>query len=123
MYYHPYQPSPSGGSSLFIKSSGHDIVWKADDLFDAGDTIVANAARHYSGEHVHIEGPADDPAAILGSPQPLWPIQPPAPPSGTLLSDDFEASCLKLFCDTVRYNARMTRNEGRGCNDYLTYEE
>ena len=44
------------------------IVWEADELFDAGDTIVANAARQYSGQHVHIEGPAGRSAAILGSP-------------------------------------------------------
>jgi hypothetical protein len=29
---------------------------------------VANAARFYSNQHVHIEGPADDPSVILGSP-------------------------------------------------------
>jgi hypothetical protein len=68
MYYHPYQPVAVGWKLSVYKVQGNDIVWKADDLFDAGDTIYANAARHYAVEHAHIEGPADDPAAILGSP-------------------------------------------------------
>jgi len=66
--YYPYQPVAVGWKLSLVEVQGRQIVWKADELFDAGDTIVANAARHYSGEHVHIEGPADDPAAILGSP-------------------------------------------------------
>lgn len=66
--YSPYQPVAIGWKLSLIAAKGGEIVWKADEIFDAGDTIVANAARHYSGEHVHIEGPADDPAAILGSP-------------------------------------------------------
>jgi hypothetical protein len=66
--YYPYQPVAVGWKLSLVEVQGNQIVWKADELFDAGDTIVANAARHYSSEHVHIEGPADDPAAILGSP-------------------------------------------------------
>ena len=66
--YYPYPPVAVGWKLSLVAVQGREIVWKADELFDAGDTIVANAARHYSGEHVHIEGPADDPAAILGSP-------------------------------------------------------
>jgi len=66
--YFPYPPVAVGWKLSLVEVQNHQIVWKADELFDAGDTIVANAARHYSIEHVHIEGPADDPAAILGSP-------------------------------------------------------
>jgi hypothetical protein len=66
--YHPYQPVAVGWK-LSLWQSGEDRAdWAADEVFDAGDAVVANAARHYSGQHVHIEGPADDPAAILGSP-------------------------------------------------------
>jgi hypothetical protein len=67
--YSPYPPVAVGWKLSLVGVQGSQIVWKADELFDAGDTIVANAARHYSGQHVHIEGPADDPAAILGSPK------------------------------------------------------
>jgi hypothetical protein len=66
--YSPYPPVAVGWKLSLVEAGGAAVVWKADEIFDAGDTIVANAARHYAGEHVHIEGPADDPAAILGSP-------------------------------------------------------
>jgi hypothetical protein len=66
--FYPYQPVAVGWKLTLVEAVGGQIVWKADDLFDAGDALVANAARHYSVEHVHIEGPADDPAVILGSP-------------------------------------------------------
>jgi len=66
--YFPYPPVAVGWKFSLIEVGDREIVWKADELFDAGDTIVANAARFYSGQHVHIEGPAEDPAAILGSP-------------------------------------------------------
>jgi hypothetical protein len=66
--FNPYQPVAVGWKLTLVEAEDSQIVWKADELFDAGDTLVANAARYYSNEHVHIEGPADDPAAILGSP-------------------------------------------------------
>jgi len=66
--YHPYQPVAVGWKLSLVEVQASQTVWKADDFLDAGDTIVANAARYYSNQHVHIEGPADDPAAILGSP-------------------------------------------------------
>ena len=67
--FNPYQPVAVGWKLSLVEAWGsHDIAWQIEDLFDAGDTIVANAARYYSNQHVHIEGPADDPAAILGSP-------------------------------------------------------
>ena len=66
--YSPYPPVKVGWKLSLVEGRGHQIIWSADELFDAGDTIVANAAEHYSGQHVHIEGPADDPSAILGSP-------------------------------------------------------
>ena len=66
--YHPYQPVAVGWKLCLVQAAGGQILWQADEVFDAGDAVVANAARHYSGQHVHIEGPLDDPAAILGSP-------------------------------------------------------
>lgn len=66
--YIPYPPVTVGWKLSLVETRSAEVVWKADEIFDAGDTLVANAARHYAGEHVHIEGPADDPAAILGSP-------------------------------------------------------
>jgi hypothetical protein len=66
--FNPYPPVAVGWKLSLIEAGEGLTVWKADDLFDAGDAIVANAARQYSIDHVHIEGPADDPAVILGSP-------------------------------------------------------
>ncbi|MGA3179337.1 MAG: hypothetical protein ABSF38_03220 [Verrucomicrobiota bacterium] len=66
--YHPYQPVAVGWKLSLCQASQLKPIWAADEVFDAGDAEVANAARRYSGQHVHIEGPLDDPAAILGSP-------------------------------------------------------
>jgi hypothetical protein len=66
--YFPYQPVAVGWKFSLIQVKERQIIWKADELLDAGDAIVANAARSYSNQHVHIEGPAEDPSAILGSP-------------------------------------------------------
>jgi hypothetical protein len=66
--YYPYPPVAVGWRLSLVEAAGGQTIWKADDLFDAGDATVANAARHYSVGHVHIEGPADDPSVILSSP-------------------------------------------------------
>jgi hypothetical protein len=66
--YQPYQPVAVGWKLALVQVEGGQILWAADEVLDAGDAVVANAARAYSGQHVHIEGPLDDPAAILGSP-------------------------------------------------------
>jgi hypothetical protein len=66
--FYPYPPVAVGWKLSLVEAAGGQTIWKADDLFDAGDAIVANAARHYSVEHVHIEGPAEDPSVTLGSP-------------------------------------------------------
>ncbi|MGD1085892.1 MAG: hypothetical protein ABSA47_14240 [Verrucomicrobiota bacterium] len=66
--YHPYQPVAVGWKLALCQPGESKPVWAADEVFDAGDAEVANAARQYSGRQVYIEGPLDDPAAILGSP-------------------------------------------------------
>jgi hypothetical protein len=66
--YQPYQPVAVGWKLTLVQVEGGQILWAADEVLDAGDAVVANSARQYSGQHVHIEGPLDDPAAILGSP-------------------------------------------------------
>jgi len=67
--FYPYQPVAVGWKLSLVEAWGnHEIAWQIEDLFDAGDTIVANAAPVLFQPACHIEGPADDPAAILGSP-------------------------------------------------------
>jgi hypothetical protein len=76
--FQPYQPlavgwkfclvanlSPGPVSAQEMKDK---ILWCAEELLDAGDTSVANAARDYYGQHLHNETPAADPASILTSP-------------------------------------------------------
>jgi hypothetical protein len=66
--YNPYAPVAVGWKLALCQPGQPRPIWAADEVFDAGDAEVANAARRYSGQHVHVEGPLDDPTAILGSP-------------------------------------------------------
>jgi hypothetical protein len=66
--YQPYQPVAVGWKLCLVRADAGQILWAADEVLDAGDAVVANAARQYSGQHAHIDGPLDDPDAILGSP-------------------------------------------------------
>jgi hypothetical protein len=66
--FNPYLPVAVGWKLALCQPDQPRPIWAADEVFDAGDAPVANAARRYSGQHAHIDGPLDDPAAILGSP-------------------------------------------------------
>ncbi len=66
--YQAYPPLAVGWKLTLVQSTGHDILWAADEVFDAGDTEIANAARQYSTQHIHVEAPLSDPESILGSP-------------------------------------------------------
>ncbi len=79
--YQPYEPLAVGwkfslverwdtpkGSTPDAKTAGPQILWSADEVFDAGDVAVANAARSYYSQHLRNEAPAPDASTILGSP-------------------------------------------------------
>jgi hypothetical protein len=66
--YHPYQPVAVGWKLRLVEVDGKETLWSADEVLDAGNAQVANAARYYSGRQIYNEGPLDDPSAILGSP-------------------------------------------------------
>jgi|SRR5581483_6456571 len=79
--YQPYEPLAVGwkfslvekggkskGSTAATKDAKLQIVWSADEVFDAGDIAVANAARSYYSQHLRNEAPAPDSSTILGSP-------------------------------------------------------
>jgi hypothetical protein len=66
--YQAYPPLAVGWKLTLVQNTPRDILWSADEVFDAGDTEIANAARHYSTQHVHVEAPLADPESILGSP-------------------------------------------------------
>jgi hypothetical protein len=66
--YSAYPPLAIGWKLALVQTIPHEILWAVDEIFDAGDETVANAARHYSSEHIHVEAPLSDPESILGSP-------------------------------------------------------
>jgi hypothetical protein len=66
--YQPYQPVAVGWKLTLVVSKEHQIYWAADEVFDAGDDGVANAARAYEADHVVTQSPLPDPNAILSSP-------------------------------------------------------
>ena len=66
--YQAYPPLAIGWKLALVQAKPRDILWAADEIFDAGNEEVANAARHYSAEQIHVEAPLSDPDSILGSP-------------------------------------------------------
>ena len=66
--YQAYPPLAVGWKLALVQTTPHEILWAADEVFDAGDEEVANAARQYSAQHIHVEAPLSDPESILGSP-------------------------------------------------------
>jgi hypothetical protein len=76
--YQPYQPIAVGWKfslvanlptgSLSMQEMKDKILWCADEVLDAGDAAVGNAARDYYGQHLHNETPAADASSILTSP-------------------------------------------------------
>jgi hypothetical protein len=66
--YQPYQPVAVGWKLTLVFTKEHQICWAADEVFDAGDDGVANAARAYESGHIVTQSPLPDPNAILSSP-------------------------------------------------------
>ena len=66
--YQPYQPVAVGWKMTLVFNKEHQIYWAADEVFDAGDDGVANAARKYESDHIVTQSPLPDPNAILSSP-------------------------------------------------------
>jgi hypothetical protein len=66
--YQPYQPVAVGWKLTLVFNKEHQIYWAADEVFDAGDDGVANAARAYESGHIVTQSPLPDPNAILSSP-------------------------------------------------------
>ena len=76
--YEPYQPLAVGWKfslvinpppgSLSAQEMKDKIFWCADEVLDAGEPGVSNAARDYYGVHLRNEAPSADPSTILNSP-------------------------------------------------------
>jgi hypothetical protein len=76
--FEPYQPLAVGwkfslvanvpSGSLSMQEIKDKILWSADEVLDAGEPGVSNAARDYYGHHLHNEAPSADDTTILSSP-------------------------------------------------------
>jgi hypothetical protein len=76
--YAPYQPLAVGwkfslvetltGDLADAKATHGPIIWAADEVLDAGDGAVSNAARDYYEQHLRNEAPSADATTILSSP-------------------------------------------------------
>lgn len=67
--YRPYPPLSIGWRVQLVEATGPKVEWVFDDVFDASDAGVANAARKY--HLARATGPAAlvDPSEILNSPR------------------------------------------------------
>jgi hypothetical protein len=76
--YAPYPPIAVGwkfclvanppGDRAATPGAQNQIIWAADEVLDAGDLGIANAARDYYSQHLLNEEPSADAAMILNSP-------------------------------------------------------
>ena len=79
--YQPYEPLAIGWKFSLVekgetakdlttssRDTGLRILWSADEVLDAGDVGVANAARAYYSQHLRNEAPLSDSSTVLGSP-------------------------------------------------------
>jgi hypothetical protein len=76
--YEPYQPLALGWKFSLVanlparpvsaQEAKDKILWSADEVLDAGEPGVSNAARDYYAQHLHNEAPSADPSTILSSP-------------------------------------------------------
>lgn len=74
--YSPYQPVAAGWKLALVANPppGHvmdsrqQIIWCADEVIDAGEPGVANAAHDYYNQHIHDEAVSADASTILDSP-------------------------------------------------------
>ncbi len=67
--YRPYKPLIIGWQLKLIDVDESKSWWSADEVFDAGEASVSNAARRYYLEHFRDTAGANDSNFILSSPR------------------------------------------------------
>lgn len=67
--YHPYRPIVMGWRMHLLTALHGDVIWSIDEVFDAGEESVSNAARRYSREHLRNHPTLEESRAILLSPR------------------------------------------------------
>lgn len=65
--YKPYPPATIGWRMKLVAPDA-DILWAVDELFDASQVAVSNAARRYERDHVRSNSALEDSRSILLSP-------------------------------------------------------
>ncbi|WCJ58174.1 hypothetical protein NXS98_10600 [Fontisphaera persica] len=67
--YRPYPPLTMGWNLKLVEAVKGEIVWAADEVFDAGNPAVANSARLYYQKKTKDQPPLNDSHSILNSPR------------------------------------------------------
>lgn len=67
--YRPYPPLTIGWNLKLVDSAKGEVVWAAEEVFDAGNPAVANSARLYYQKHTKDPAPLNDSHSILNSPR------------------------------------------------------
>ena len=67
--YRPYPPPGVGWRMKLVECVTQASIWAADEVFDAGETAVQNAARRYEAGRSPASPTLVDSRAILGSPE------------------------------------------------------
>lgn len=66
--YNAYPPLVVGWKLSLVQGTGPEILWSADEMFDAGNPEVAGGARTYYTQHIKVEAPLQDSETILRAP-------------------------------------------------------
>ena len=66
--YHPYPPLVVGWRMRLVNAPEGETIWSADEVFDASEATVANAARRHAKEHVKSNPVLEQSRSILLSP-------------------------------------------------------
>jgi hypothetical protein len=67
-HYSPYPPLKIGWRLKLTTATDGDVLWSADEIFDAGDSAVSNSARRYAKAHLNKAPALQDSRGILLSP-------------------------------------------------------
>ena len=67
-HYKAYPPLLIGWRLKLVTAPNPEVVWSVDEIFDAGEEPVSNAARRFAREHLRNHPTLEDTRSILLSP-------------------------------------------------------
>ena len=68
-HYRAYSPLQVGWNLKLVDAATRQIIWAVDEVYDAGQPVVADRAKHYYRRHGHTGLPLQDRRTILMSPR------------------------------------------------------